>query len=344
MKRAIIIGFAVAVGAVCWAGHMNGIMYESAPAASPVPSPPQRGDCPCGDVDCSGKLNVGDGVTLLHYLYGGGPIPVSGLETANWDDYQGLTIRDIEQCFCYAFLDCVPLCPPSNPPFSVAVDSECRLFYTDRVPAGVSQASLALTLHTPDPPGGIFGYAFPVRIRIDGQVPVIDSVLFTVKPSGSDAVGFAEYSVYSDSGYLAMGAIYIFGIESAEAIATIYATVPSAPYEQQVSANWVKLSPLQAPAPDSSIFPVLDRLLDGVEPVLIPHCCIAAGDANDDGVVNISDVVFLINDVFRDGPVPPCSSQGDANGNGMLNLDDAVHVINYVFKGGPAPVCGPQAF
>jgi len=341
MKHAIIIFFAVVVGAVCWAGDMITVMDESALAQPPVLSSPHRNDCQCGDADCSGGLNSGDGISLLHYLFGGDPVPLSGLEMANWDDNQGLTIRDIEYCFCYAFMDCVPICPPGNPPFSVAVDSGCRLFYTDRVPAGVTQASLALTLHTPDPPDNIFGYAFPVRIRIDGQVPVIDSVLFNITLEEGFPIGLADYSIHPDSGYMAMGAIYIFGIRSAEGIATIYITIPSAPYERQVSAIWVKLSPLQAPTPDSSIFPVLDRIYNGVEPVLTPHCCITAGDANDDGTANIGDAVFLINYVFADGSPPPCASQGDANGDGTANVGDAVQLISYIFKSGPAPVCGP---
>jgi hypothetical protein len=74
---------------------------------------------------------------------------------------------------------------------------------------------------------------------------------------------------------------------------------------------------------------------------LMPHCCIKAGDANDDGIANIGDAVFLVNTIFREGPHPPCTSQGDANGDGIVDVGDIVHLINYIFKSGSAPVCGP---
>ena len=68
-------------------------------------------------------------------------------------------------------------------------------------------------------------------------------------------------------------------------------------------------------------------------------CCDKPGDANNDGLVNVGDAVFVINFVFKGGPPPPCRCEGDANGDGLVNVGDAVYVINFVFKGGPAPVC-----
>jgi hypothetical protein len=70
-------------------------------------------------------------------------------------------------------------------------------------------------------------------------------------------------------------------------------------------------------------------------------CCNKAGDANNDGSVNVGDAVYMINYVFKSGPPPPCLQEGNANGDGSLNVGDAVFLINYVFKAGPTPVCGP---
>jgi subtilisin family serine protease len=63
------------------------------------------------------------------------------------------------------------------------------------------------------------------------------------------------------------------------------------------------------------------------------------GDANGNGSVNVGDVVFLINYVFREGPgsIPP--EAGDANCDGETNVGDAVYLINYIFDGGPPPGC-----
>lgn len=64
------------------------------------------------------------------------------------------------------------------------------------------------------------------------------------------------------------------------------------------------------------------------------HPC---GDANGDGSVSVSDVVYTINYLFKGGPAPQYC--GDANGDGNLSVSDVVYMINYLFKGGPPPVC-----
>jgi len=69
-------------------------------------------------------------------------------------------------------------------------------------------------------------------------------------------------------------------------------------------------------------------------------CCEIAGDASDDGDINLADAVFLINYIFKGGPAPFCIDEGDANSDCAINIGDAVHIINYVFKSGQAPSCG----
>ncbi len=62
-----------------------------------------------------------------------------------------------------------------------------------------------------------------------------------------------------------------------------------------------------------------------------------AGDANGDGQVDVSDAVWLINYIFKNGSAPDPFEAGDANCNGTVNVADAVYLINYIFKGGPGP-------
>jgi hypothetical protein len=64
------------------------------------------------------------------------------------------------------------------------------------------------------------------------------------------------------------------------------------------------------------------------------------GDVNGDGVTNITDVVYLINYLFIDGPAPvPYLETGDTDCDGMINATDVVYLINYLFVGGPPPGC-----
>ena len=78
------------------------------------------------------------------------------------------------------------------------------------------------------------------------------------------------------------------------------------------------------------------------------HCWIAdrlggwimiCGDCNDDGLVDIGDVLYLINYLFLDGSEPdPVGCGGNANGDGQLDIGDVLHLINYLFIEGPPPV------
>ncbi len=62
------------------------------------------------------------------------------------------------------------------------------------------------------------------------------------------------------------------------------------------------------------------------------------GDANDDGLISISDVVYIIPWIFQAGEIPePFRSRIDADGNGYPSISDAVYLINYIFIGGPEP-------
>jgi hypothetical protein len=61
------------------------------------------------------------------------------------------------------------------------------------------------------------------------------------------------------------------------------------------------------------------------------------GDANGDGTITLSDVVFLINYLYRGGNPPDPLAAGDANSDSQIDLADAVYLINYLFKGGSPP-------
>jgi len=63
------------------------------------------------------------------------------------------------------------------------------------------------------------------------------------------------------------------------------------------------------------------------------------GDADGDKAVNVGDVVYLIDYVFKNGEPPEPLWTGDADGNGAVNVGDVVYLIGYVFKNGPAPDC-----
>jgi hypothetical protein len=63
------------------------------------------------------------------------------------------------------------------------------------------------------------------------------------------------------------------------------------------------------------------------------------GDANRDGKINASDVVYLINYLFIHGPAPVPLEAGDANCDAKISASDVVFLINYLFISGPPPGC-----
>jgi hypothetical protein len=75
--------------------------------------------------------------------------------------------------------------------------------------------------------------------------------------------------------------------------------------------------------------------------VTITEVQYVCGDADGNGIINISDAVFLIAYIFGGGPAPSPLCAGDCDGNAIVNISDAVYLIAYIFGGGPAPVQSP---
>ncbi len=62
------------------------------------------------------------------------------------------------------------------------------------------------------------------------------------------------------------------------------------------------------------------------------------GDANSDGAVNVGDAAYLVNYIFKSGPLPIPEMAGEANGDCVINIGDIVYIIAYIFKSGPPPI------
>jgi hypothetical protein len=63
------------------------------------------------------------------------------------------------------------------------------------------------------------------------------------------------------------------------------------------------------------------------------------GDANSDGYVDITDVVFLLSYLFRTAAAPRPMEAGDVTCDGDVSIDDVVYLISYLFRNGPPPDC-----
>ena len=75
-------------------------------------------------------------------------------------------------------------------------------------------------------------------------------------------------------------------------------------------------------------------------------CCVVRGDIDHSGgdpAIDISDLVYLVDFMFAEGPAPPCFDEGDVDASGVEPIDiaDLVYLVDFMFNGGPAPAACP---
>ncbi len=62
------------------------------------------------------------------------------------------------------------------------------------------------------------------------------------------------------------------------------------------------------------------------------------GDADTNGLLEVTDPIALLNFFFLGVGSIPCRDAGDADDNGQHCLTDAIYILNFVFLGGPSPI------
>jgi len=70
-------------------------------------------------------------------------------------------------------------------------------------------------------------------------------------------------------------------------------------------------------------------------------------DVNQDGVVDISDVIAELDFLFAAHAAPACLEAADTNDDGSVDISDAVYTLLYLFGGRARPaapflICGPD--
>jgi len=111
-------------------------------------------------------------------------------------------------------------------------------------------------------------------------------------------------------------------------IDTLTVTHESVEYTYQFT-YWSDTANPVVPAFNSGLIGIGDEF----EPVSM------CGDADGNGSINLLDVVFIINYLYKGGPEPWPVGSMDCDGNALMNILDVTYLINYLYKGGPPPVC-----
>jgi len=87
--------------------------------------------------------------------------------------------------------------------------------------------------------------------------------------------------------------------------------------------------------PNSLVIDYMPETTDGS--VGLPYTC---GDVDGGGTLNLLDVTYLINYLYKSGPAPDPADAADVDGSASINLLDATYLIKYLYKDGPVPTCG----
>lgn len=80
--------------------------------------------------------------------------------------------------------------------------------------------------------------------------------------------------------------------------------------------------------------------LTGSASNLVIYDCQAGtpGDVNNDGSINVADMIYLIVHLYQFGPPPPAGmTAGDVNCDNAVNLVDVTYLFKHLFHSGPAP-------
>jgi hypothetical protein len=161
--------------------------------------------------------------------------------------------------------------------------------------------------------GTIIPHSFPHDPTVHNDAGNVSHDIYTVDPTSISPGGdwwLPDYAINGDPGYWSWNF-----------------------YEQNVPDEFV---PFTAP-------------WNGTSPIFteVEYCIHISpwdyrGDVNvpgGDGVVDIADVVFLLNYLFKGGDPPEPLIEGDTSCDGIVDLSDVIILLNYLFKGGPVPKC-----
>ncbi len=88
---------------------------------------------------------------------------------------------------------------------------------------------------------------------------------------------------------------------------------------------------------DTISYTMMDECnVDSAFITIIAYLC---GNFNGDDKLNLLDITYLINYLYRDGPAPDPVIAADVNDDDSVNLLDITYLVSYLYKYGPEPVC-----
>ena len=278
----------------------------------------------CGDADNNGVTNLLDINRLLGYLYMGSPAPPNAQFVGLIDGYSGITNNDLVYLINHLERGGPqPVCSLyTNQTLPVTDDS---VYVMNRpIPAFSAQYKTRILVK---PANVINGYSLVLSFISDLPSLFLDSISFV------GAISEDKYSVKTlidnenmkfviafpgyvlDTGLLAT--LHFSGAFAEESRQIIYEAATYPPEHTTIFSKDGYIG----------VFPTI---------VMMPYLC---GDANNDGAINLVDVAFVVDYLYRSGPPPSLAWLADVDFSGATNILDIAYLISYLYKGGPEPHC-----
>jgi len=294
----------------------------------------------CGDVDSTGNITASDFVAVSAYISSGDSAGMN-MECANVDNHAGVTLRDLVFMFwnVYAGLDLD--CRPDSGSFVPMDNAGYFLHYNSVFPAGDTAVMLNVdvTLGGPDVTWAVSVVA---RVLVDGETPLLTDAVPTAVlggPKNWEVVAFNGPGAGNiPAGYL-MGLFTStdFGCPEPGRYPLGRAKVIM-PASAQARTITLELAEFPVGANKTMAHDGIPVDLDAWVFNSAPWIIDLTGDINNDRAITASDVIGLVNYVFKGGAVPyPFAASGDVNCSGLVNSSDIIELVNFVFKGGSAP-------
>jgi hypothetical protein len=304
----------------------------------------------CGDVNGDGMpFTLSDMVYLARYIFGYAPA-IAPWQNSDLDVCNNVNISDLARYIEYFAngipeIPCTPVTTCYPDPGEDLVRLDCVVdvsSHPDFVPVPIlisNQEDLAalslgfkynsddLTPLWVDLSSTVLPVSWTVKLTYPGDTayawPVADSnmILLVANSNASEPL---EYLGAQEDGLLAT---------------VMFSLAPGADFQSiDIDTSFVPPAGEFAfsPASGGTIKPAYSDC--GTSDIIYVCMC---GDADGNGVINISDAVCLISYVFTG--IEGCNledlCQGDADGNNIVNISDAVYLIAFVFGGGDPPHC-----
>jgi len=200
----------------------------------------------CGDANGDGNVTISDWIYLFYYCFMNGPPPPLNPAIGDMDGYGSTTIRDIDYLRRYLLEGSpAPYCNPGSEYAPTGEPSDAIIVYPNLLPA--NDSTIAVTINYQNN-SSIVGFALPLKITVEGDIPLIESALFSSRITNLD--GLEAATIDSAEGTVNVG--FCAGISNVFSpgsglILTLNLKITPAVYDRQIQVDTIRLAPFNYP-------------------------------------------------------------------------------------------------